>query len=198
MKLTTIRSIAAIAGVFTLTTMSAAHAVVDNSQPPAAAFCSGACGVGSAIGFSRTVPQAVPNDSTSFSDIWEFTLTERGNINGIVFANNTLDTFRLIDTTLSLENGGGTPVEPAGGFMIPNPPPFNSVLETAIAFSDLSPGTYQFVISGFVPNDQVAGQYEFQGGVSAVPLPAAGWLLITAILGLLGLSRPGRRLAKSA
>lgn len=174
----------------------AESAIVDNSQAPTDVFCSGSCGVGSAIGFSRTVPQVSPDDVTTFTDVWNITLTEAGKITGILFANNTLDQFRLINLNIGLEDGG-VPVDPAGGFNVPNPPPFNSVLQTAVSFANLAAGDYQFIVSGIVPNDQVAGQYQFQGTISEVPLPAAVWLFLSALLGLLGWSRAGGRKFRS-
>ena len=173
----------AIAAVVTVGLGGPAAAIVDNSQALTDAFCSGACGVGSAIGFSRTVAQASPSEATIFSDVYNITLSEPGHIRGILFANNTLDEFRLINLNLGLEDGG-VPVDPVGGYTVPNPPPFNSELQTTIAFSNLAAGAYQFIVTGLVPDDQVGGQYEFQGTISEVPLPAAGWLFLTALLGL--------------
>lgn len=169
--------------VLVMTSTSGAWAIVDNSQAPTAVLCSGACGVGSSVAFSRTVTQLSPDDVTSFTDVWNITLSEAGKIKGVLFGNNTLDAFRVTNLKMTLENGG-TPVDPVAGFTVPNPPPFNSILQTAVTFANLSAGDYQFMITGFVPNDQKGGQYQFQGKISEVPLPAAVWLLLSAVLGL--------------
>jgi hypothetical protein len=167
---------------------SGAWAIVDNSQAPTAVLCSGACGVGSSVAFSRTVTQISPDDVTSFTDVWNITLSEAGKIKGVLFGNNTLDAFTVTNLKITLENGG-TPVDPVAGFSVPNPPPFNSVMQTAVTFANLSAGDYQFMITGFVPNDQKGGQYQFQGKISEVPLPAAVWLFLSAVLGLVSVSR---------
>jgi hypothetical protein len=185
---------------FTTVAMSSAWAAVDNSQVATPAICSGSCGVGSAIGFSRSVPE-VPVDATgtSFSDEWTLTLSEAGTIQGILFSNNTLSTFQLFNLNVALENDGtGTNVDPAGGYTVPNPPPFNSVLQVAVTFANLAAGDYRFVVTGTVPEGQAAGQYQFQGGVSAVPLPAAGWLMLTALMGLVSLIRVRRKESATA
>lgn len=182
-------AVSAIALVMAST--SGAWAIADNSQAPTVVFCSGACGVGSSVGFSRTVPQASPDDGTTFTDIWNITLSEAGNIKGVLFANNSLDAFRLINLNIGLENGGA-PVDPAAGFTVPHPPPFNSVLQTAVTFANLSAGDYQFMLTGIVPNGQEGGQYQFQGKISEVPLPAAVWLFLSAVLGLVSVSRRRR------
>lgn len=168
--------VAVSAVAFVMASTSTVWAIADNSQAPTAVFCSGACGVGSSVRFSRTIPQASPDDGTTFTDVWNITLSEAGTVKGVLFANNTLDAFRLINLKVGLEDGG-TPVDPAAGFTVPNPPPFNSVLQTAVTFANLSAGDYQFMLSGVVPNGQEGGQYQFQAKISEVPLPAAVWLL---------------------
>jgi hypothetical protein len=179
-------AVSAIAIVMAST--STVWAIADNSQPVTAVFCSGASGVGSPVGFSRTVSQVSSDDITTFTDVWNITLSEAGNINGVLFANNTLDAFRLVNLNVGLVDGG-IPIDPAAGFSVPNPPPFNTVLQTAVTFANLSAGDYQFMLTGFVPDDQEGGQYQFQGKISEVPLPAAVWLFISAILGLVSVSR---------
>jgi hypothetical protein len=183
-------AVSAIALVMAST--SGAWALVDNSQAPTAVLCSGVCGVGSSVGFSRTVPQISLDEGTSFTDIWNITLSEAGTIKGVLFANNSLDAFRLINLNVGLEDGG-TPVDPAAGFSVPNPPPFNSVLQTAVTFANLSAGDYQFVLTGIVAIGLEGGQYQFQGKISEVPLPAAVWLFLSAVLGLVSVSRRRRK-----
>jgi hypothetical protein len=169
----------------------AAAMVVNNSHAPTDAICSGVCGVGSAIGFSRTVPGTSRHSGTVFSDIWFFSLSEPGRLVGTLFANNTINRFQLFDLNLGLVRDG-VPVDPAEGFDVPNPPPYSAILQTVVAFSDLPAGDYQFDVSGRILNCDLAGQYEFQGRISALPLPATGWLFVAALLALLGWSRAGR------
>ena len=185
---------AATAITLVMASASSAWAVVDNSQPPTAALCTGACGVGSAIGAVRQIIQINNADATgtSFTDVWTFTLLLPANITGSLFSNNTLNNFELNDLKVVLQSGDGlTTFAPTAGYTVPNPPPSNMVLQAAINFANLDPGGYQFVISGLVPGSphEEAGQYQLQGQISAVPLPAAIWLLLSAVLGFASVSR---------
>ena len=185
---------AATAIALVMASASSAWAVVDNSQASTPALCTGACGVGSAIGAVRQIIQGNHADATgtSFTDIWTFTLLLPANITGSLFSNNTLDNFQLNNLKVILQSGDGlTTYDPIAGYTAPNPPPSNMVLQTAINFANLDPGGYQFVISGLVPGspNEEAGQYQLQGQISAVPLPAAIWLLLSAVLGFASVSR---------
>lgn len=65
-----------------------------------------------------------------------------------------------------------------------------------LAAGDFVPNADQRIFAAKIASEQPnAGGFVSTEAVSAVPLPAAGWLLLSAILGLLGLSRAGRRLA---
>ncbi len=178
-----------------MTGMSSAWAVVDNSQASTAALCTGSCGVGSSIGAVRQIIQVnnVDATGTSFTDIWTFTLSQAVNISGSIFTNNTLDNFELNDLKVILQDGAGlTTYEPIAGYTVSNPPPINVILQTALNFSNLAAGDYRFVISGLVPGGsqgEDAGQYQLQGQMSAVPLPGAVWLFLSAVLGLVSVAR---------
>lgn len=183
---------AAAALTLVMSVVSNAWAVVDNSQATTAALCTGSCGVGSALGAVRQVNQVnnVDATGTSFTDFWTFTLSEAGNISGFLFTNNTLNLFQLNDLNVILQSGDGlTTFDPVAGYTVPNPPPSNVVLQAALAFANLAAGDYRFVISGLVPGTHDAGQYQLQAQVSAVPLPAAAWLLLSAVLGLASVCR---------
>jgi hypothetical protein len=199
LKLSWVTAVAILA--FTILPSIEAQAIVDNSQSPTAALCTGSCGVGSAIGVTRQVAQINDTDATgtSFSDIWTFSLSESGNIAGFLFANNTLNNFRLLDLNMILQSGdGSTTFDPISGYTVPNPPPVNMVLQAAVYFADLAAGDYRFVISGLVPGTHDAGQYQLQAVVSQVPLPAAAWLLLSALAGLAGMARVRGRAAGAA
>ena len=59
-------------------------------------------------------------------------------------------------------------------------------------FANLAPGDYFFRVAGtLIGND---GQYAGQMQVNEVPLPAAAWLFLTAILGLATVARKKRPL----
>ncbi len=199
MRLHIMAATAAIA--LAMTVVSTAWATVDNSQPATAALCTGSCGAGSAIGAVRQISQVnnVDATGTSFSDIWTFTLSQAGNISGFLFSNNTLSNFQLTNLNVILQSGdGSTTFDPVTGYTVPNPPPSNMVLQAALSFANLAAGNYQFVISGLVPGNQAAGQYQLQGQISAVPLPAAVWLLLSAVLGLGSMARFRRGMRDAA
>jgi hypothetical protein len=192
---------AAAAITLVMSVVSTAWASVDNSQPTTAALCTGSCGVGSAIGAVRQINQVNNADATgtTFTDFWTFTLSQAGNVSGILFSNNTLNLFQLNDLKVILESGDGLiTYNPATGYTVPNPPPPNTVLQAALSFADLAAGNYRFVISGLVPGTHEAGQYQLQGQISAVPLPAAVWLLLSAVLGLASVSRLRRGMQNAA
>ncbi len=182
--------------------VSGAWAVVDNSlATPEAALCTGSCGVGSSIGITRQITQINTDDNTgtSFTDFWTFTTSEAGNITGFLFANNTLNSFRLIDLNVILQSGDGSiTFDPTTGYGVPNPPPVNSVLQAALVFANLAAGDYRFVVTGLVPDSHDAGQYQLQGTISEVPLPMAVWMFLSALAGLGGFAGIRRRLANPA
>ena len=192
---------AAAAITLVMSVVSTAWATVDNSQPTTAALCTGSCGVGSAIGAVRQINQLNHSDATgtSFTDFWTFTLSQAGNVSGILFSNNTLNLFQINDLKVILQSGDGSiTYDPSAGYTVPNPPPPNTVLQAALSFADLAAGNYRFVISGLVPGTHEAGQYQLQGQISAVPLPAAVWLLLSAVLGLASVSRLRRGMQNAA
>lgn len=124
------------------------------------------------------------NAGDMFAHAWSFTLNENANVNGTITNNNSIAGFNIKDLTLQLfaigdltNNIGGTFVAPATGT---NP-------LVAFAFLDLAPGDYFFKVSGeLLTND---GQYTSQLAVSQVPLPPAIWLLLSAILGMVSITR---------
>jgi hypothetical protein len=63
-----------------------------------------------------------------------------------------------------------------------------------LAAGDFVPNSDQRIFAAKIASEQPnAGGFVSTGAVSAVPLPAAGWLFVTALLGLLGWSRSGQR-----
>lgn len=62
-----------------------------------------------------------------------------------------------------------------------------------LAFADLQTGiTYTLEVLGTVLG-QAGGTYTFSANLSQVPLPAAVWLLLSALAGLVGMTRVRRR-----
>ncbi len=64
-----------------------------------------------------------------------------------------------------------------------------------LAAGDFVPNSDQRIFAAKIASEQGgnAGGFVSTAAVSAVPLPAAGWLLLSALLGLLGWSRTRRR-----
>lgn len=63
-----------------------------------------------------------------------------------------------------------------------------------LALGDFVPNADQRIFAAKIASEQPnAGGFVSTGEVSAVPLPAAGWLLLSALLGLAGLTRARRR-----
>lgn len=123
--------------------------------------------------------------------------------------NNTFDLGGQIFSTVSSAVGDSASVLAAGG-LIPfifqtsgngglsatNGGPIAAGI--SIAFADLGDGSFLAMF-----NDGGGGDFDFDDlvvrvSVSAVPLPAAAWLLISAILGLVSFSRVRRSGAQTA
>ena len=128
-------------------------------------------------------PDLTPGDTASFlnspgigsiSDNWTFGLTTSNGVGAQAIDFNFLGIFNIIGfaATLYQSNGAGGYTGPAiatGGsgvtFVVPS----------------LAAGEYDLVITG-TANGTAGGFY--QGVVSAVPLPAAAWLLLSGLAGV--------------
>jgi hypothetical protein len=180
-----------------LSMTSSAYAVIDNSVS-GTPVCS-SCDVGEGLGFSRTV-EGSTSDDTTYTDDYAFTLNEAATITGTVSANNTESPFFNQNVTLALifdPAGAATPVIGS-----PNPitlPNTNGIeVFQAFLFSNLAAGDYAFEISGLIAQGLQGGQYEVQSVISAVPLPPAIWLFLSALVGLVSFARVRRRNGASA
>jgi hypothetical protein len=89
-------------------------------------------------------------------------------------------------------SGGGFPLSATNGGPI--------AFGISIAFADLHDGTFLALFNdgGGSPDDRDFNDMIVRVSVSAVPLPAAAWLLISAVLGLVSFSRIRRSGAQSA
>ncbi len=69
-----------------------------------------------------------------------------------------------------------------------------------LAAGDFIPNADQRIFAAKIASEQAsnAGGFVSTGAVSTVPLPAAGWLFLTALMGFLGWSRSGRRKPQGA
>jgi hypothetical protein len=134
-----------------------------------------------------------------FTDDFTFSVNQNGQVTFEFQVNNSQG--RLIDVATGSPDifsaellAGGAPIGP-GQFATQDSP--NGTTFT-LAFADLMVGTeYTLQVIGTVLA-QAGGTYTFSANLSEVPLPAAAWLLLSALAGLLGMTRLGRRQAQAA
>lgn len=134
-----------------------------------------------------------------FTDDYTFRVNQNGQVTFEFQVNNTQG--RRIDVTTASPTvftaellAGGAPIGP-GLFATQNAP--NGTTFT-LAFADLVVGTqYTLQVIGTVLA-QAGGTYTFSANLSQVPLPAAVWLLLSALAGLVGMTRLGARQARTA
>lgn len=127
-----------------------------------------------------------------FNHAWEFTLNSESNMSGTLTDNNTTrPSFDLTDLVIALYNAADTTFTTALGTFacftcntdVDNP-------FVSFAFGPLTAGDYVFLVSGATTDSSTFnGQYTVQTSVSAVPLPAAIWLFISALVGLVSFAR---------
>ena len=143
----------------------------------------------------------------AIEDQWDFTIG--GSSQSSIFVDltnvNTLDpagtVFNILGLTLELFAGTapgvlnlGVPIGTIGPVASTSPPsPSSSGILTQIG--GLSPGNYYFQITGTTSGSD-GGQYDVQ--IRATPLPAAIWLLMSALLGLVSFSRIRRSSSEAA
>ena len=105
----------------------------------------------------------------------------------LLFGNNTLDAFTVTNLNTVLDDGRPTTVDPSAGFTVPNPPPFNSVLQTADDLRKPGPqattSSWSFPASCRTPHQKKAVSTSSRGKISE--RPAAGGNLAAAV------GRPG-------
>lgn len=166
-----------------------AFAAVVANDFTGSADCGGdaTCDIGEAVGFVRQVNEIGTGDGTSYNDLYDFTLSSASNIIGSFFTNNTLSGFNTTGVSIELFYDPAGLNTSVGSFNVPDGN--GSIQSVAIAFLNLLAGDYRFVVDGFIPDDQSKGQYQLQANISAVPLPPAIWLFISALIGLVSFAR---------
>lgn len=134
-----------------------------------------------------------------FTDDFTFSVNNGAKVTFELQVNNSQG--RLINVTTASPDvftaqllAGGSPIG-AGLFATQNAP--NGTTFT-LAFADLVTGVeYTLEVTGHVMA-QAGGTYTFSANLSQVPLPAAAWLFLSAVLGLAGMMRLGGRQAPAA
>lgn len=156
--------------------------------------CGGSCQAGTTLTAARLVPGDTTNpDGASFQDHYSFVLTGPVDLSGKGFA---LD----FDPTFNVENLSFELFDPSlsslGSFSVANGS--GSVVFSPFSFSNLATGAYTLLVSGLVPQAYEGGQYLLSGdftqaAVSSVPVPAAMWLFVSALIGMFSLTQMRKR-----
>ena len=156
--------------------------------------CPGGCVAGSTLTVSRDVPgdQANP-DGSSFQDHLSFTLTGPVDLDGTGFAIDIMPGFNVEDLSFELFGPGLTSL---GSFSVPNGD--GNVFFVPVSFLSLATGAYTLLVSGIIPQAFEGGVYLLQAdlsqsSVAPVPLPAAMWLFISALVGMFSLTQLRKR-----
>jgi hypothetical protein len=156
--------------------------------------CGGSCQAGTTLTAARLVPGDTTNtDGASFQDHYSFVLTGPVNLSGKGFALNFDSTFNIAGLSFalfdpSLTQLGSTIAVPDG----------SGVQFTSFSFSNLVSGAYTLLVSGLIPQAYGGGQYLLSGdftqaSVSSVPVPAAMWLFVSALIGMFSLTQMRKR-----
>ena len=142
--------------------------------------------------FTTSVDAVSPkNSGDSYAHAWGFTLLEPAHIDGTLTKNNTLSDYRQNPVSLALFSGSDLADTIGAIYNVPNTGDDNPFV--SFRYANLAPGDYFFRVAGtLIGND---GQYAGQIAVNEVPLPAAAWLFLSAILGLATVSRKKRGLS---
>lgn len=147
-------------------------------------------GVGTSLtGGSGTIPLADPAATSVGNPAWTFTLTRPGTL-FVTDAFESGDRFEILDFGTVIGRTSGPNVGSQCG----------SDLSCALADPDFSSGSFllgagSHSISGTLLQTIAPGAGAFIVNVSAVPLPAAATMLLTALAALGGLALRGKRQA---
>ncbi len=141
--------------------------------------------------FTTSVDAVSPkNSGDSYAHAWGFTLLEPAHITGTLTKDNTLANYSQNPVSLALFSGADLINSIGATYFVPNTGDNNPFV--SFRYANLAAGDYFFRVAGtLIGND---GQYTGQMKVNEVPLPAAAWLFLTAILGLVTVARKKRPL----
>lgn len=184
--------IASLAAAFVM--IGQAWAAPVNVSTAGVLTCPGGCQAGSTLSAYRDAPGGAGNpEGAIFTDHYSFALTGPVDASGTGYAldfiqNYNVDNlvFELFDSTLSS----------LGSFAVPNGD--GALFSVPVSFSNLATGAYTLLVSGVIPAAYERGAYMLQvalteSGVSAVPLPPALWLFLSALFGMFSLTQLRKR-----
>ena len=156
--------------------------------------CGGSCQAGTTLTAARLAPGDTTNpDGASFQDHYSFILTGPVNLSGKAYGLNFTPTFNVENLSFTLFDPSMSPLGSA--IAVPNG---SGVQFASFSFSGLVSGAYTLLVSGLIPQAYGGGQYllsgDFtQGAVSSVPVPAAMWLFVSALIGMFSLTQMRKR-----
>jgi hypothetical protein len=184
--------IASLAAAFVM--IGQAWAAPVNVSTAGVLTCPGGCAAGSTLSAYRDAPGGGDNpEGAIFADHYSFVLTGPVDAAGTGYALDFIGShniedlvFELFDSTLS----------PLGSFAVPNGE--GALFSVPVSFSNLATGAYTLLVSGMIPAALEGGAYMLQAAlteasVSAVPLPPALWLFVSALFGMFSLTQLRKR-----
>ena len=184
--------VGALTAVFITT--GQAWALPTDVSTAGALTCPGGCQAGSVLFTSRDVPGAPANpDGAVFQDHYSFSLTGPVDMSGLLLAVDVLPTLNIENLSVELFDGA---MASLGIFAVPNGN--SGVFQTLFSATSLATGAYTFLVSGIIPTGFAGGQYVLQAeltqsSVSAVPLPPAMLLFVSALIGMFSLTQMRKR-----
>jgi hypothetical protein len=175
-------------------TIGQAWALPTDVSTAGALTCPGGCQAGSVLFTSRDVPGDQSNaEGAAFQDHYSFNLTGPVDMSGLLLAVDALPTLNIENLSVELFDGA---MASLGSFAVPNGS--GGVFQTLFSVPSLATGAYTFLISGIIPTEFAGGQYVLQAeltqsAVSAVPLPPAMLLFVSALIGMFSLTQMRKR-----
>jgi hypothetical protein len=184
--------IAALATAYML--IGQAWAAPVNVSTAGVLTCPGGCQAGSTLTAFRDAPGGGGNpEGAIFADHYSFVLTGPVDMAGTGYALDFIQTYNIEDLVFELFDSS---LSPLGSFAVPNGD--GAPFSVPVSFSNLATGAYTLLVSGVIPAAFERGAYMLQvalseGGVSAVPLPPALWLFVSALFGMFSLTQLRKR-----
>jgi hypothetical protein len=156
--------------------------------------CGGSCQAGTTLTAARLITGDTSNpEGASFQDHYSFVLTGPVDLSGKAYGLNFTPTFNIENLSFTLFDPSLSPLGSA--IAVPNG---SGVQFASFSFSGLVSGAYTLLVSGLIPQAYGGGQYLLSGdftqaAVSSVPVPAAMWLFVSALIGMFSLTQMRKR-----
>lgn len=155
----------------------------------------GSLNAGSTDGFSHVTVDGAQLSAPlpGGGEVIQFQINSSANISAAAASINLLDVFGISDFGFKLVQAGGGPGSDFSTFTeLATGAPSGGAL--TLSYSGLTSGFYGFLFTGTITGT-FGGFYAGNYTVSAVPLPPAVWLFLSALVGLVGVGRRKRKRA---